>query len=237
MQHPNPVIVVHGGAGDWPSALHKQGWSGVRAAADRGFRILSRGGSAVDAVEAAIVAMEDNPVFNAGKGSTLNLLGEIETDAAIMDGKTLRGAGVALLRDIKNPIRAARIVMNKTGHVLIAGVAAREIAVLRGLATSDLRVAKRLKAWKEGLRKLKGERYPYLLGMVRRSSNIFPPNIPTRWVLLRLMRIETWPRLAPKAESPTNFREGLATALFSARASMPTTIPEQRRQRASVSKR
>lgn len=162
MRHPNPVIVVHGGAGNWPSILHKQGLSGVRLAADCGFRILSREGSALDAVEAAIVAMEDDPVFNAGRGSALNLVGEIETDAAIMDGKTLRGAGVALLRDIKNPIKAARIVMNKTSHVLIAGAAAREVAMLHGLATSDLQVTKRLKAWKEGLRKLKGEQYPYL---------------------------------------------------------------------------
>src|SRR5437667_5332334 len=64
------VIIVHGGAGDWPSKLHKQGLSGVGVAADRGFRILSKEGSALDAVEAAIVVMEDNPVFNAGRGST-----------------------------------------------------------------------------------------------------------------------------------------------------------------------
>ena len=88
-----PIIIVHGGAGDWPSKLHKQGLSGVRIAAGRGFRILSKGGSALDAVEAAIVVMEYNPVFNAGRGSTLNLVGEIETDAAIMDGKTLKGGG------------------------------------------------------------------------------------------------------------------------------------------------
>src|SRR5438552_15555501 len=82
-----PIIIVHGGAGDWPSELHKRGLTGVRIAADRGFRILSKRGSALDAVEAAIVAMEDNPMFNAGRGSTLNLVGEIETDAAIMDGR------------------------------------------------------------------------------------------------------------------------------------------------------
>jgi L-asparaginase / beta-aspartyl-peptidase len=108
--------------------------------------------------------MEDNPVFNAGKGSTLNLAGEIETDAAIMDGKFLRGAGVALLRDIKNPIKAARIVMDKTNHVLIAGSAAREIALSYGLAKSNLRTSKRVKAWKEGLLKLKSKRYRYLSG-------------------------------------------------------------------------
>ena len=94
MRTSKPVIIVHGGAGDWPSELHKKGLKGVRAAADRGFRVLFRGGSALDAVQVAIVTMEDNPVFNAGRGSTLNLAGEVETDAAIMDGNTLRGAGV-----------------------------------------------------------------------------------------------------------------------------------------------
>jgi len=157
-----PVIIVHGGAGDWPSELHKRGLSGVRIASDRGFRILSKGGSALDAVEAGIIAMEDNPVFNAGRGSTLNLVGEIETDAAIMDGRPLRGGGVALLRNIKNPIRAARIVMDKTDHVLIAGEAARKLALANGLAKSDLRVPNRVKAWKEGLRKLKSKRFSYL---------------------------------------------------------------------------
>src|SRR2546421_2389885 len=159
-----PIIIVHGGAGDWPSELHKRGLTGVRIAADRGFRILSKSGSALDAVEAAIVAIEDNPVFNAGRGSTFNLVGEIETDAAMMDGRTLRGGGVALLRDIKNPIKAARIVMERTDHVLIAGTAARELALASGLVKSDLRVPNRVKAWKEGLRKLKSKRFSYLSG-------------------------------------------------------------------------
>jgi beta-aspartyl-peptidase (threonine type) len=164
MQQTKSVVIVHGGAGDWPSQFQRKGLRGVGIAANRAFHKLSRGGSALDAVEAAIIAMEDNPVFNAGKGSTLNLAGEIETDAAIMDGKTLRGAGVALLRDIKNPIKAARIVMNKTDHVLIAGPAAREIALSYGLAKSNLRISKRVKAWKDGLCKLKNKRYPYLSG-------------------------------------------------------------------------
>ncbi len=159
-----PIIIVHGGAGDWPSNLHKRGLRGVRIAADRAFRILSKGRSALDAVEAGIIAMEDNQVFNAGRGSTLTLVGEIETDAAIMDGKTLKGGGVALLRDIRNPIKAARIVMDKTDHVLIAGEAARKLALANGLAKSDLRVPNRVKAWKEGLLKLRSKRFSYLSG-------------------------------------------------------------------------
>src|SRR2546422_11339175 len=105
---PKPIIIVHGGAGDWPSELHNQGLRGVRIAAHRGFRVLSRQGSALDAVEAGIVAMEDNPVFNAGRGSTLNLVGGNETDAAIMDGRTVQGGGGALLGGIKKPIKAGR---------------------------------------------------------------------------------------------------------------------------------
>jgi L-asparaginase / beta-aspartyl-peptidase len=162
MRSTEPVIIVHGGAGDWPPELHKQGLRGVKMAADRGFRVLSRGGSALDAVQAAIVTMEDNPVFNAGRGSSLNLVGEIETDAAIMDGKTLRGAGVALLRNIKNPIKGARIVLDKTDHVLIAGTAAKELGLANGLAKSDLKVLKRVKAWKKGLRELRSNRFRYL---------------------------------------------------------------------------
>ena len=161
MQRAKPVIIVHGGAGDWPSEFHRQALNGVRTAADRGLQVLSRGGSALDAVQAAIVAMEDNSIFNAGRGSSLNLLGEIETDAAIMDGNTLRGAGVALLRDIKNPIKAARIVFDKTDHVLIAGAPARKLALANGLVESNLRVSKRVKAWKEGLRNLKRRRSSY----------------------------------------------------------------------------
>ena len=162
MGQPKPVIIVHGGAGDWPSEQHEQGLNGVRKAADRGFRILSSGGSAVDAVEVAVVSLEDDPVFNAGKGSTLKLRGEIETDAAIMDGRKLLGAGVALLRDIKNPIKAARLVFEKTDHVLIAGPAAKELAIANGLNKANLRVSGRVKAWNEGLRKLKSKRVSYL---------------------------------------------------------------------------
>src|SRR2546421_10269604 len=96
------VVIVHGGAGDWPSKLHKQGLSGVGVAADRGFRILSKGGSALDAVEAAIVVMEDNPVFNAGRGSTVHLAGEMETEAAVMDGKAAKEGGFGLLRRLRS---------------------------------------------------------------------------------------------------------------------------------------
>jgi len=84
--------------------------------------------------------MEDNPVFNAGMGSTLNLIGQVEADAGIMDGKTRRGAGVALLRRTKNPIRLAKIVMEKTDHALLAGNGAERLGEVFGLPKANLKL-------------------------------------------------------------------------------------------------
>lgn len=149
-----PVIIVHGGAGKWPRNRQDAGLRGVERAADVGFRTLRQGGSAMNAVEAAVVSMEDDPVFNAGTGSTLNLLGEIETDAAVMDGKSLQGGGVALLRTVKNPIRLARIVMEKTNHVLLAGDGAQRVAAAFKLPEANLRVEKRVEEWQKARAKL-----------------------------------------------------------------------------------
>lgn len=120
-------IVVHGGAGFWKKEI-RRGLAGVSAAASEGVDALRRGGSALDAVEAAVMVMEDDPVFNAGKGSSLTILGTIEMDAAIMDGRDLSAGAVALVRRVRNPIRLARIVMEKTDHVLLAGDMAEELA-------------------------------------------------------------------------------------------------------------
>ncbi len=134
----------------------------MRQAAERGFEALSKGGSALNAVEAAIISMEDNPMFNAGKGSALNLLGEVESESGIMDGETLQGAGVALVKGIKNPIRIARIVMEKTNHVLIAGETARKLALANGVPSANLKVPSRVQAWKKGLRDLRRGRASHL---------------------------------------------------------------------------
>ncbi len=150
-----PVIVVHGGAGDWPKSKRIRGLSGVRRAANNGYSVLRSGRSSLDAVESAVVSLEDNPVFNAGIGSTLNILGEIETDAAMMDGRKLEGAGVALVRGVKNPIRLARIVMEQTDHALIAGYGAERIAAAYGLPTADLAVQARVSVWRRQLLSLK----------------------------------------------------------------------------------
>ncbi len=99
-------IIVHGGAGFWRSGV-RSALIGVRNAASSGSRILGDGGSALDAVEAAVSVMEDDPVFNAGRGSSLTFNGTVEMDAAIMDGRDLSAGAVALVRKVKNPVQLA----------------------------------------------------------------------------------------------------------------------------------
>ena len=148
------TIIVHGGAGDWPKSKQAAGLSGVGEAATRGFKLLQQGKSSIKAVEAAIIEMEDNPVFNAGRGSTLNLVGDVEADAGIMDGKTRRGAGVALVRRTKNPIRLARLVMEKTDHALLAGKSAEGLGEAFGLPRANLKLPERVYQWEQARRGL-----------------------------------------------------------------------------------
>ncbi|XP_036978524.1 isoaspartyl peptidase/L-asparaginase isoform X1 [Acanthopagrus latus] len=113
------VVVVHGGAWAIPDQLAEASVDGVKAAACEGSSVLKRGGSALDAVEAAVRALEDNPVFNAGHGATLNADGEVELDAIIMDGRTLASGAVSSVKNIANPVSLARAVMEKTAHVML----------------------------------------------------------------------------------------------------------------------
>jgi L-asparaginase / beta-aspartyl-peptidase len=115
-----PSIIVHGGAGPIKDDSLPARLEGCKAAALAGWKILEEGGSSLDAVEAAVVALEDNPLFNAGTGSTLNSLGKVEMDAAIMEGASLRAGSVAAVSGIKNPIKLARRVMEDGRHVMLA---------------------------------------------------------------------------------------------------------------------
>ena len=133
MTTPNrPAIIVHGGAGRIRDEELPQRLEGCKQAALAGWEILKQGGSALDAAEAAVVVLEDNPLFNAGTGSTLNSLGKVEMDAAIMEGNTLSAGAVAAVQGIKNPIKLARRVMEDGRHVLLvcegALLFARQIA-------------------------------------------------------------------------------------------------------------
>ena len=116
-----PAIIVHGGAGPIRDDSLQARLGGCKAAALAAWTILQQGGAALDAVEAAVVVLEDNPLFNAGTGSTLNSLGKVAMDAAIMESDSLRAGAVAAVSGIKNPIKIARRVMEDGRHVLLAG--------------------------------------------------------------------------------------------------------------------
>ena len=128
-----PVIVVHGGAGTWQLERSKPGMEGVKRAAKTGFGVLKDGGNAVDSVMEAVAVMEDDGAFNAGYGSSLNMEKKVEMEASIMDGKALQAGAVGLLRDIRNPVRLAKIVMDRTDHVFVVGEGAEKLAELEHL--------------------------------------------------------------------------------------------------------
>jgi beta-aspartyl-peptidase (threonine type) len=140
--------VVHGGAGIWKADRRRKGLRGVRRAAADGVDILRIGGTALDAVESSVVTMEDDPTFNAGYGSALNLLGQVEMDASIMDGRTLHAGAVALVTRVKNPIRLARLVMEKTDHVLVASTGAERLARLFRLESRDPVTCRAKSSWR-----------------------------------------------------------------------------------------
>ena len=141
------AIAVHGGAGRWPEAERPAAVAGVRGAADEAWRILDRGGAALDAVVAAVAALENDPLFNAGTGSVLNADGEIEMDASVMAGDTLASGGVACIRRVKNPVLVARRVMEATDCVLLAGEAATAFAREQGFADYDPVTVRRRAHW------------------------------------------------------------------------------------------
>lgn len=122
-----PVIVVHGGAGSWHPDRSQAGIEGVKKATKIGFDILKKDGKALDSVMEAVASLEDDGSFNAGLGASLNIEKQAEMDASIMDGRTLEAGAVALLHDVKNPVRFARLIMEKTDHVFIAGDGAEKL--------------------------------------------------------------------------------------------------------------
>jgi beta-aspartyl-peptidase (threonine type) len=138
-----PLVVVHGGAGDLgpgePSHPDAPRPAGVREAARAARRLLAEGASALDAVELAVRLLEDDPAFNAGTGACLTDTGEVELDASIMDGETLRCGAVAVVRDVKNPVTLARRVMERSDHVFLAGPGASAFARTVGIPACDPR--------------------------------------------------------------------------------------------------
>src|SRR6202521_6115457 len=145
-----PSLIVHGGAWDIPDEVVEACNSGCRRALSAGWSILSAGGSALDAVEAAIVVLEDEPVFDAGFGSHLNLDGRVECDAILMNGATLRGGDVAALQRIRNPIRLASAVLENSPHMMLVAEGAERFAKQHGIplcAPEDLVSPAEREAW------------------------------------------------------------------------------------------
>lgn len=154
-----PVLVVHGGAG----TILKSNMSPERELAymqsleealNTGYKILKNGGSSLDAVEAAVRILEDNPLFNAGKGAVFTNDGKNELDAAIMNGQTLAAGAVAGVTTIKNPISAARAVMEKSQHVMMIGKGAEIFAKEQGITVVDPSYFFTEERW-QGLQKVK----------------------------------------------------------------------------------
>jgi len=135
---PEWTLLIHGGAGvmrreEMTPEMDASYRAGLTAALDAGAKVLAGGGKAVDAVQAAVIVLEDNPNFNAGRGAVLTREGVAELDASIMDGRDRRAGAVVQVRTVKNPIRAARHVMDNTGRVMFAGPDVDEMAKAAGL--------------------------------------------------------------------------------------------------------
>jgi beta-aspartyl-peptidase (threonine type) len=131
-------IAIHGGAGTLPRSemtrkLEEKYLADLGQALDAGYAVLESGGSSEDATIAAVKVLEDSPLFNAGKGAVFNKAGEVELDAGVMVGATGRAGAVAGLKHIRNPIELARLVMEKTPHVMLVGPGAEEFALDQGM--------------------------------------------------------------------------------------------------------
>lgn len=136
------ALVVHGGAGviertRMTQDLERAYRTGLQKALGAGEAVLAAGGKSLDAVVAAVTVFEDDPLFNAGRGAALTADGTNELDAAVMDGATLRAGAVTLVTTVKNPVKLARLVMEKTRHVLLAGHGAEALARKHGLEVAE----------------------------------------------------------------------------------------------------
>jgi L-asparaginase / beta-aspartyl-peptidase len=132
-----PVLVVHGGAWDIPADQLEAHTRGVVRAAEAGYALLRQGATALDAVETAVTLLEDDEAFDAGRGSFLTADGRVQMDALVMDGATLRAGAVACVERLKNPIHAARLVLEKSPHVYLVGAGAEAFAHAQGMPLID----------------------------------------------------------------------------------------------------
>jgi beta-aspartyl-peptidase (threonine type) len=132
-----PILVVHGGAWAIPDSVIDDHRRGVQRALETGWSVLASGASALKAVEEAVVVMEDDEAFDAAKGSFLTRDGRVQMDALIMDGATLRAGGVGCVEHIRNPVRAARLVLSESAHVYFVAEGAERFAAEHGMELID----------------------------------------------------------------------------------------------------
>jgi beta-aspartyl-peptidase (threonine type) len=147
----------------------------VKEAAKAGFNALASGGSAVDCVTEAVAFLEDSGEFNAGRGSTLNIEKRFEMEASVMDGETLAAGAAGLLSDVKNPVRVARLVMERTDHVFVVGKGAEELARMFNLEKSEPATAAKTMQYEAQLKSLLHGKFelPKLAGLVKAHPDVF----------------------------------------------------------------
>lgn len=148
----DPVLVIHGGAWAIPDDMVDAHLNGVRNAMAVGWQVLHRGGSSLDAVEEAVVVMEDDESFDAGRGSFLNRDGKVQLDALIMEGATLRAGGVGCVEHLRNPVRAARKILSESPHVYFVAEGAERFAAEHGIPlckNEDLIISRELDRLRE----------------------------------------------------------------------------------------
>jgi L-asparaginase / beta-aspartyl-peptidase len=143
------ALIAHGGAGNWRPGSEDDAVDAIQAAVEKGRGVLRAGGSALDAVCATVVALEDNPIFNAGTGAVLNFDGFCELDASVMVSRDACIGAVAALQRVKNPILVARKVMEETDHVMLAGEGAQRFARVMGFPDYDPITPARRDDWQD----------------------------------------------------------------------------------------
>jgi len=135
--NPQPILLIHGGAWAMPDDAVEAHERGIANALAAGWAVLTRGGTSVEAVEAAVTIMEDDDTFDAGRGSFLTRDGRVQLDALLMNGSDLRTGGVACVERLRNPIQAARLVLEKSPHVYFVGTGAERFATQNGMRLID----------------------------------------------------------------------------------------------------
>jgi beta-aspartyl-peptidase (threonine type) len=195
------VLVIHGGAGtilkkNMTPENEKEHQLALQQALQEGYDLLKQGGSALDAVEKAVKILEDNPLFNAGRGSVFTNEGKNELDASIMDGKTLAAGAVAGVTNIKNPISAARVVMEKSGHVMMVGKGAEKFAALHSLELVDPKYFYTEERWKSFLRVRSTDPDSVELDHGNKSSNVLPVNLDAKFGTVGAVALDMYGNLA-----------------------------------------